>query len=159
MGAGRPGYIAAGDRDLLFMGSGWRWPERRGGLIVRRSGSGEATLALPLGRAEGPRRIQLRLSCPEPVRVVLNGVLVASLVPQPDAVRLPSYEVTLPVSVVRPGRNRLALEPEREGEIVFWSLTIAPPTTPAAAHVRGDLRTPSRSPLYAPGSTLNESSR
>jgi hypothetical protein len=114
--AGEPAVIAAGARDRLFFGPGWRRPMRRGSVTVRRAERSPAVLWLPLDTAED-YRLTLRADPDPPVpgkalNVAVNGTRLSRLALQWDEKRIGSYELTLPGRLLHPGRNRLALDPD-----------------------------------------------
>jgi hypothetical protein len=125
--AGEPAVIAAGVRDWFFFGPGWSRPMRRGLVTVRRGERSPSVLWLPLATA-GDYRLTLRAD-PDPpgsgtaLNVAVNGTRVSRLALQWDEKRIGSYELILPGRLVRPGPNRLMLDP---AGYVLWYLRIEP---------------------------------
>jgi hypothetical protein len=125
--AGESAVIAAGARDRFFFGPGWSRPTRRGFVTVRKAERSPAVLWLPLD-ARGDYRLTLRADPDPPVpgaalNVAVDGAPITRLALAWDEKRIGSYELVLPGRLLRPGRNRLELDPPG---FALWYLRIDP---------------------------------
>ena len=134
--AGEPAVIAAGARDQFFFGPGWSRPMRRGSVTVRRADRSPSVLWLPLDTAD--YRLTLRAD-PDPpapgtaLNVAVNGAPITRLALDWDEKRIGSYELMLPGRLLRPGRNRLELDP---AGFALWYLRIEPASLSGGASAR-----------------------
>jgi hypothetical protein len=120
LGAGEAVHVEAGLGDELFFGSGWRRPERRWSITVRRSRGNEAVLWLPLAPGK-EHALTLRVdpradeSADVLLEVYVEGVRISEVALQRDRRRIGAYALHLPSRLARGWGSQILLRARRAG--------------------------------------------
>lgn len=138
--AGEGVSIGPGARDGMYLFDDWSSPSREGNAVVRISQKRRARIRLPLPEVRSYDMTVRMDPFPAPsggaetaqptVRIMVNDQLAGRVELQWDPERMGAYRLTLPASMIRSGRNELALIPAdaegREAKIRFWYVRVRP---------------------------------
>jgi hypothetical protein len=135
--AGEDTSISAGPRDTAFFRGAWASGVANGNVTLRAIAGNDATVVVPLPRADDysmtlrldpfPRPVDAAAVELPSVEVFVNGQFVRHLDLTWNPDRVGSYRVPVPRHALRSGTNRVLLRPRQPGSVALWYVRVHPP--------------------------------